>query len=247
MSDLDKVSLSNFRSADQIIVHPDWNPNTYANDIALIRVRSPLDLNNTTIAPIAIPDEPPSDWPSAGTDALISGWGSTRFPGTPVTELRTATVQMLISPDDPKCGRYPTAAGSPSQCSDTAVVLCAGVIGCGIDACQGDSGGPLVVDLDGIETLAGITSSGSGCAQADFPGVYNRVTPFTDWITAQTSPDYVALTPRRVFSSRVSDGGPDPIQPNTPTTSNGNYVDITTTDTTTDILIDLVGYYLAIE
>jgi len=51
-----------------------------------------------------------------------------------------------------------------------------------IDTCQGDSGGPLMAFVDDRWVLAGITSSGNGCAQAGYPGVYTRVSAFISFI-----------------------------------------------------------------
>lgn len=51
--------------AAQIFIHPNFNPNTYDNDIALIRLATSLDLNNPGISQICMP--------SINSDTLSTG------------------------------------------------------------------------------------------------------------------------------------------------------------------------------
>lgn len=47
---------------------------------------------------------------------------------------------------------------------------------------QGDSGGPMVIQEEQSWVLAGVISWGIGCAEANQPGVYTRISEFRDWI-----------------------------------------------------------------
>lgn len=53
---------------------------------------------------------------------------------------------------------------------------------CYVDTCQGDSGGPLMAFTNNQWVLAGLTSSGDGCARAGYPGIYTRISFFVSFI-----------------------------------------------------------------
>ena len=69
---------------------------------------------------------------STGTSCYITGWGRTIQGGSMSAVLREAKVPLVSSQDCKK--NYGSA-------SITNNMLCAGILGAGVDACQGDSGG----------------------------------------------------------------------------------------------------------
>ena len=78
---------------------------------------------------------------------------------------------------------------TPDYSSDFDVdsgMMCAGHEQGKRDSCVGDSGGPLVKNfvIDGDQTYyqVGIVSFGFECAKPREPGVYARVTHYTNWI-----------------------------------------------------------------
>ncbi|MFF9195972.1 S1 family peptidase [Streptomyces sp. NPDC014779] len=142
-------------------VNPDYDPSSNSGDLAVLTLARALPES------YAIEVARPGDAALAeGQAADVYGWGDTTGNGTYATSLRSARVRVL---PDTVCERaYPGGFGAAYR-GDT--MLCAGDPAGGHDACQGDSGGPLVAR----GRLIGLVSWGSGCGQAENPGVYTRV------------------------------------------------------------------------
>lgn len=107
--------------------------------------------------------------PVAGSAARVVGYGRI-LPETRGNErLREVDVPVLRRE---VCGRaYGGGIMSVQR-------VCAGYMAGGCDACSGDSGGPMVQFAGGREILVGIVSTGKGCAERGFPGIYTRVGGF---------------------------------------------------------------------
>lgn len=66
------------KNLKQVISHPNYNPYTYDNDIALMELDSPLTYSDY-IRPVCLP-APQHDFP-VGNSVWITGWGATREGG----------------------------------------------------------------------------------------------------------------------------------------------------------------------
>ncbi|MFE1411403.1 S1 family peptidase [Streptomyces sp. NPDC058746] len=151
-------------------VNPAYDPGSNAGDLAV------LELVEAVPAQHVIPMAGPGDTAyAAGTEAAVYGWGDTSGFGDYAYALRAARVTVLA---DEVCGRaYPGDADGQYRAES---MVCAGDGRGGKDACQGDSGGPLVAK----GRLIGLVSWGRGCGRADSPGVYTRIAPLAEFVTA---------------------------------------------------------------
>ena len=170
---LRSITPADRRAVSQIIVNPRYRPAANTFDVALLKLAVPAPTATT----IAFNTDP--TLPTLGQSLDTYGWGNTvatgpdQFPN----ELRGVGLSDRAGPTG-ACGSYGTAYNSDHM-------VCAGTPGGGKDACQGDSGGPLVATINGQPRLVGVTSWGSGCAKAAFPGVWSRVSSYGDWINQQ--------------------------------------------------------------
>lgn len=70
---------------------------------------------------------------------------------------------------------------------------------CNVCVCvfQGDSGGALVSKEGSVWVGIGVVSFGIGCGEAQYPGVYSRVSQYQSWINSHISssqPGFVQIT-----------------------------------------------------
>ncbi|MEY9363576.1 secreted trypsin-like serine protease [Bradyrhizobium yuanmingense] len=161
----------------RVIPHPDFDSAGRKNDVALLRLAAPLNIETRKIAMLATTDTE-NAWSGVGACAAVAGWGLTvQRSGLP-GHLQAVNVPIVSQQD---C----RAAYTPKYDIQAKAHICAGYMPGGKDSCFGDSGGPLIVRAGPTGALlVGIVSFGEGCARPNQPGVYTRVSNYVDWITS---------------------------------------------------------------
>ncbi|XP_047482443.1 phenoloxidase-activating factor 2-like isoform X1 [Penaeus chinensis] len=165
---------------DNIIVHPQFNPQTLANDVALLHLSRPANAGIAPhIGPVCLPSQGQI---FQGRKCAVSGWGGDpTIPGNTFQNvLRVVQVPMV---DPFACQqRLGTARLGANFTLDQTSFVCAGGVE-GNDACTGDGGSPLVCqNEDRSWTLVGLVAWGLGCAQREVPGVYVNVASYANFI-----------------------------------------------------------------
>lgn len=159
-----------------MVVHRDYNPETFENDIALLELESKFEVQPHVI-PICLP-EINSKEEYVGKIGHVAGWGKLSY-GGPVPSI-LQVVKLPVIPNS-QCQRMFLTAGHHKIIRNT--FLCAGYNDGGKDSCEGDSGGPLMIqEENGRWTLIGTVSHGIKCAEPNLPGVYMRTSAYRPWI-----------------------------------------------------------------
>ena len=136
-----QVEMRTGGDIEKILPHPEFKPvgGIMFNDIALIKLSSPLEFNNF-IQPACLPINS-DDSPKAGETGWANGWGLTRGVGPDNTVLKQVAVMIH---DEEECYRRHKSTYK----KDSGLVCGGGTYG--HDTCVGDSGGPLLgLRLDG--------------------------------------------------------------------------------------------------
>jgi len=186
--DLSDASSGEERNVVNIILHPDFDSDTLANDVALLvldATSTEMSLNlRSSIRP---PNPGDTTWLAQNYLALYAqGWGRTTEGG--------ATSQLLLEVRLPQVDHDHCAELFGIHGIDLhAGSLCAGFFSGGFDSCAGDSGGPLIfqpvptAQLAPVVTateavLIGAVSYGIGCARQNLYGVYTSIAYHRGWL-----------------------------------------------------------------
>lgn len=160
----------------EIIMHENYVIRTVDNDIALLRLASPI-VYTPYIVPVCLPTRPLAErelW--AVQWHTVSGWGKRSENGPTSVLLRHTKVPRI---------RTQTCV-EESGVALTTNMFCAGYLDGRTDSCKGDSGGPLVTQYKKTVFLLGIVSWGKGCARPGNYGIYTRVSNYLEWIQNRT-------------------------------------------------------------
>jgi secreted trypsin-like serine protease len=165
------------------VVEAAFDPRTYANDLALLRLESPLQQKSIVV------EQNRASVEQVGRIVRIAGWGSTssarmskdllhadvHIIGRSVCNSLYRTID-LETVEEQFCAigtRDPLRANRTPQSSVA-------------DACSGDSGGPAMLFKEGkAATLVGVVSWGVGCGNEALPGVYIAIATAARWIEKQ--------------------------------------------------------------
>jgi len=159
-------------SVSKIWVHEQYDDQTTANDIAVIRLTKPVTISDK----VNIICLPGPEAKIANDTVWVSGWGRTAAGGDSSPILKQTYMHTMGT----ACSIYGRSQFSVEK------QICAGKHGVGY-TCQGDSGGPLMYESAGRWYLNGVVSYGAtDCGvNTGSPSVFARVSYYLPWIRSK--------------------------------------------------------------
>ncbi|GBP04051.1 CLIP domain-containing serine protease 2 [Eumeta japonica] len=165
------------RGLAKIIPHESFNEPSFHNDIAILKLDRPVELNGF-VNTICLPkNDELQDQMQTRKTAVTAGWGKMNM----TTAAHAYVLQFVQLPvlDGDSCYEM------MGRTNLTNSIICAGAK-VNQDTCTGDSGGPLmkVFDTDdGPKSfLVGVVSFGASVCGIKAPGVYTSLFFFRKWI-----------------------------------------------------------------
>lgn len=153
--------------------HPRYDRGSKVNDIALIRLRTPAQLNGRVqLVRLAINDD--SSYINAVTTA--SGFGKTGD-NSRSDDLMYVNVRVILNSDCVRSFR-PDGVDRTRLCTES------GTPGNPTQACKGDSGGPLVLSSNKVQIA--LTSYGGKSCERGIPVVFTRINSHKNFIERTT-------------------------------------------------------------
>jgi len=185
-----RMGVTNIKSNDEdspfqdfdvhdVIIHPDYNPNSLRYDVALLAVDGYVKYAKH-INPVCLPATDDSAANYVNQQCIALGWGKNSFTkGQFQSNLQSVQLGVV---DHDKCEILLKNTTLTAVFRLHESFVCAGGKE-GYDTCTGDGGGPLAcLGPDRRFVEVGITSWGVQCGQKNVPGVYVNVPFISDWI-----------------------------------------------------------------
>ncbi|KAG5895911.1 hypothetical protein JTB14_031818 [Gonioctena quinquepunctata] len=165
-----------------ITIHPQFDALALFNDIALLILKSPVQMEQN-IGSVCLPSQ--EDIIQSGR-CFATGWGKDVFGKEGKYPVILKKIDLPIVPN-PQCQEKlrTTRLGKFFELHRS--FICAGGE-LHKDTCKGDGGSPLFCPIEGSPDRyfqAGIVAWGIGCGEDQTPGVYVNVAMFRNWIDQQ--------------------------------------------------------------
>lgn len=196
-----KEGVEAVHAVEQVLVHTNYQPETYHNDIALIKLVKPITFTRY-ILPACLPERDFAERVLMQQgEGIVSGFGRLQEGGPQATILQRLAlpyVDRFICKESTKFNISPR-------------MFCAGYGKGSKDACQGDSGGPHVTKYKNTWFVTGVVSWGEGCAHDHKFGVYTQVSKYLKWIESVME-QVIAETSKKSKTKRQAPGHTPVIQ-----------------------------------
>uniref|UniRef100_A0A8D0DX59 Uncharacterized protein n=1 Tax=Salvator merianae TaxID=96440 RepID=A0A8D0DX59_SALMN len=158
------------------VPYPTYNAsNKYEDDIALLELDSPLQLN-AYVAPICIANREFTDSLLKNREGIVSGWWKRR------NQQKTGIVLQVLKVhpvDEVGCPRRPGSSSLPGT-------FCGSLAATDEVTHRENSGSPYVTKMHDTWFLTAITTCGEECLTEDQYSIYTSIADYTEWIQTTT-------------------------------------------------------------